>query len=116
MIHVRSQRLVAVEPEWIRGAGSIGGIQVWILSEQSGSQAIHGRRICHRVERWLTGRIQRLGVSAKVVIERNVFAKNHDDVLDGSDGLWRRWLSRRGETANSDSSEQGSNHGLAHCV
>src|ERR1700722_18917980 len=79
--------------------------QIWIALEQSRRQAIHAGSSRARLKRRLMRRVQRIGIGREVVIERDVFVKDHDQVFDWGCGLRRSLAEQR--TYENDRSREG---------
>ncbi len=79
--------LGTVEPEWVRCTISVSAVEgIGIVVEQPVGVAVHCRGPRPGVKAWLSARIQRLGIGAEVVVERDIFLKDDDKMLDRGTG------------------------------
>jgi len=86
MVLVGSDGLGAVQAKWIRSSSAIGRVEIGVIGQESAAQAIDGRRARECFESGFARRVGRVRVGCEVVVERNVFLKDYDEMLDGRGG------------------------------
>jgi len=87
VILIGGSRLRPVEPERRGRAGAVGGIGcVCVVVEQRRAEAVDTWRVRISVKRRIAFRIQGNRIGTEVMIERNVFLKDHHQMFNRRDG------------------------------
>ena len=110
VILIRGMGLAAIETEGVYRAGSISRIhRVGIVREQYGGQSVHGGRVGSGDELGFAGWIFGMRIGAEVVVERDVFREDHDEMLDRSNRLGGllRFENKSGSREQARESERG---------
>src|SRR5271155_1792999 len=84
MVHVLGEALGAVKPEGVRSATAVGRVEIRVIVQEGVAQAVHGGCTRKRVERRLTGWVERIRIGSEIVVEGLVLPENDHNVFDGS--------------------------------
>src|SRR5258708_31436350 len=91
VILVASRRLRAAEAEWVDPVGAVGGVvAAGVIGQQDsvgyapdqGPQSIHRRRVVACPEDGFSWQVQRNRIGREIMIERDVFLENDDQMHD----------------------------------
>jgi len=85
MVLIGGRGLGAVEAEGIRCTAGISGFvqEIGIVEEKAVGIAVYARRVGLGFEFGFARRIGRVGIRAEVVVERDVFPKDDNNMLNG---------------------------------
>lgn len=91
-------RLRPVDTERIGGIGAVrrvGEVSVVVQQKRIRREVVDAWHRMGGIERRFAGRVARLRIGREVVIERNIFAEDHDKMLDRSGGSGRGCTARQ---------------------